>query len=457
MPAARRQTPREFQCATGRSAGISPLLRKNPRWTSRHRGCTYAELVDDSLARLAGLAVAILGGAAVGVERQRSGHATGPDARFGGVRTFTLLGAIAGIAGLLIASSLMTPAALLIAGALALTVSAYVRASKRDIDATTEVAALVVLGAGVMAGLGELRLAAALTAMTVLLLAEKPRLHTLVARLDEPTMLAAARFALMSIVVLPLLPEGPIGPAPGIRPRELWMLVLLFSGLSFVGFIAQRMAGAAGYPLTGVIGGLVSSTSVTLTFARLSQAHPPAAAPLATGAVAASAVMFGRVLIAVAILDASVVPALAGYLAAPFAIALVAVLLSWRSLGDAPHPPRSLKNPLQFRAAIEMAVLFQIVLFAVHYVRNAVGETGLMVSGFVLGLTDMDALTLSMTRSVATGTTIESAARAITVGIVANSLMKAGIAVAVGSGRFKWHAGASLAAMAAAAAGALML
>ena len=404
---------------------------------------------------MARVAVAILGGAAVGVERQRSGHATGPDARFGGVRTFTMLGAVAGMTGLLVAAQLVIPAALLIAGALALTVAAYVRASTRDIDATTEVAALVVLGAGVMAGIGELPLAAALTTMTVLLLAEKPRLHTLVARLDEPTMLAAARFAVMSIVVLPLLPEGPIGPGPGIKPRELWMLVLLFSGMSFVGFIAQRMAGAAGYPLTGLIGGLVSSTSVTLTFARLSQAHPRHASPLATGAIAASTVMFARVLIAVTVLDAAVLPVLAAYVAAPLLVAVIAVLLSWRSLADAHQPPRTIKNPLQFRAAIEMAVLFQVVLFAVHYVRDAVGESGLMASGFVLGLTDMDALTLSMTRSVATGTTIDAAARAIAIGVVANSIMKAAVAATVGSPHFKWHAGAALAAMA--AAGALIL
>ena len=413
--------------------------------------------MEDTLTTLARLAVAILGGAAVGVERQRSGHATGPGARFGGVRTFTMLGAVSGIAGVLVAAQLVIPAALLIAGALALTVAAYVRASKRDIDATTEVAALVVLGAGVMAGLDQLRLAAALTTMTVLLLAEKPRLHTLVARLDEPMMLAAARFAVMSIVVLPLLPEGPIGPGAGIKPRELWMLVLLFSGISFVGFIAQRMTGAAGYPLTGMIGGLVSSTSVTLTFARLSQAHARDASPLATGAIAASTVMCARVLIAVAVLDATVLPPLAWYLAAPFLVAVIVVLLSWRSLADAHTPPQTLKNPLQFRAAIEMAVLFQVVLFVVHYVRDAVGERGLMVSGFVLGLTDMDALTLSMTRSVATGTTIEAAARAIAIGVVANSIMKAGIAAVVGSPHFKWHAGASLAAMAAAGAGALML
>lgn len=412
------------------------------------------ELSSDAVA---GLVVAILGGAAVGVERQRSGHATGPDARLGGIRTFTLLGTLAGLSGLLIDAEMAVAASLLLAGTVLLIVAGYVRASRNDIDATTEVAAVVVLAAGVFGGLGELRLSAAVTTLTVLVLAEKPRLHGFVARLDEPTMLAAARFAVMSVVILPLLPEGPYGPAPGIRPRELWMLVLLFSGMSFVGFIAQRMTGAAGYPLTGLLGGLVSSTSVTLTFARLSQSHPKQDGPLATGAVAASTVLFFRVAAAVAILDATVLPVLARYLAAPFLASVAALLVAWRSLRGAQVEPTRLKNPLQLRAAIEMAVLFQAVLFAVHYVRTSIGEGGLLASGFVLGLTDVDALTLSMTRSVASGTPIAAAARAITIGIVANSLMKAGVAAVIGSGRFRWQAGAALLAMAAAGTGALFL
>lgn len=399
---------------------------------------------------VSGLIVAILGGAAVGVERQYSGHATGPDARLGGVRTFTLLGTLAGISGLLIIWEMPIPAALLLAGALMLTVAGYVRASTKDIDATTEVAAVVVLGAGVLGGLGQIRLSAALTTLTVLVLAEKPRLHRMVSRLDEPTMLAAARFAVMSAVILPLLPEGPFGPGPGIRPRELWMLVLLFSGMSFVGFIAQRVTGAAGYPLTGLLGGLVSSTSVTLTFARLSQSHHKQETPLAAGVIAASAVMFLRVAVAVAVLNVSVLPVLARYVAAPLMVALAAMVLAWRSLRGSHAEPSTLKNPLQFRAAIEMALLFQAVLYAVHYMRAWVGDTGLLASGFVLGLTDVDALTLSMTRSVTTGTSIDAAARAIAIGILANSLMKGGMAFAIGSGRFRWEAGGALLAMAAA-------
>jgi uncharacterized membrane protein (DUF4010 family) len=411
--------------------------------------------MDPGSAEAAGVIVAILGGAAVGVERQHSGHATGPDARLGGIRTFTLLGIVAGIAGWLTRHDDALPAGLIIAGAVALIVAGYVRASTRDIDGTTEVAALVVLAAGVLGGLGELRLSAALTTITVLLLVEKPRLHRLVDRIDETTLLAAARFAVMSVVVLPLLPEGPFGPAPGVRPRELWMLVLLFSGMSFVGYFAQRMAGAAGYPITGLLGGLVSSTSVTLTFARLSKSHAGQASPLATGVVAASTVLFLRVAVAVAVLDASLLSSLAMYLAPPFATGLIAVALAWRSMRGSRGSKSELKNPLQFRAALEMAALFQVVLFAVHFIRTRMGEGGLMAGGFVLGLTDVDALTLSMTRSVATGTAIDAACRAILMGIIANSLMKAVIAVTIGERRFAWQTAASLTAMA--AAGAVML
>ena len=182
-----------------------------------------------------GIVVAALGGAAIGVERQRSGHASGPLARFGGVRTFTLIGGTAGLAGWLTTLDLIGLAVVLAAGAVALVVSGYVAASRQDVDGTTEAAALVVIGAGLAAGVGWLELASGTIAVSVLLLVEKSRLHALVGRLDDEELRAAARFGVMAIVILPLLPEGPIGPFGGIRPRELWLLVLFFTGLSFAG------------------------------------------------------------------------------------------------------------------------------------------------------------------------------------------------------------------------------
>jgi uncharacterized membrane protein (DUF4010 family) len=385
---------------------------------------------------VAGILVAALGGAAVGIERQRSGHAVGPEARLGGVRTFTMLGGAAGLAGYAMTSGFAGLGTVLAAAALALIVAAYVAASRRDVDATTEVAGLVVVAAGAASGTGQLGLAAGIIAITVLLLAEKTRLHGWVARLDEPTLLAAARFGVMSVVVLPLLPPGPYGPPPGVRPRELWLLVLLFSGLSFAGFLGRRIAGRAAYPLAGLLGGLVSSTSVTLAFARLSRLDPRQGDALAAGAVAASTVLFLRVSLALAILNRSLLADIGRTLSLPFVIGVVAAaVISGRTQAGA-EDESHLMNPLQLRAALEMAALFQIVLFGVHFARQWLGNVGVLWTGFVLGLTDVDALTISMARSAATGTPSDIAARAILLGILANTLLKSAIALVVGEGRF---------------------
>jgi uncharacterized membrane protein (DUF4010 family) len=388
-------------------------------------------------ADLAGILVAALGGAAIGVERQRSGHATGPRARFGGVRTFTLIGGLAGVSGWLAALNLTGIAIVLVAGAVALVVSGYVASSRQDVDATTEVAALVAIGAGVAAGTGYLALASGVVAVTVLLLVEKSRLHALVGRLDDEEMRAAARFGVMSVVILPLLPEGPLGPFGGIRPRALWQLVLFFSGLSFAGYLARRIFGAGrGYPLAGLLGGLISSTNVTFTFARLSRREPTLATPLAMGTIAACTMLFPRVMIAASVLNLSVARLLLPYLAAPFIIGAVALALWWRQNDGAARQAEQPANPLQVGPALQMAALFQVVLFIVGGVGRAFGDAGLHVAGAALGLTDVDALTISMTTMAASANGPVVAAEAIAIGILANCLMKLVLAVALGAPRF---------------------
>ena len=168
------------------------------------------------------VAAAALGGAAVGVERQWSGHASGPHARFAGIRTFTLLGGLAGIAGWLWGAGAVALATVLLGGGAALVVAAYVAASRHHVDGTTEVAALVVLAAGVLAGTGRLTLASGIIAVTSLLLVEKTRLHAWVTRLDDAGLRAGIRFAVMAVVILPLLPEGPYGPGSGRVSSGRW-------------------------------------------------------------------------------------------------------------------------------------------------------------------------------------------------------------------------------------------
>lgn len=407
---------------------------------------------------LLSLLVAALGGAAVGVERQRSGHASGAHARFAGVRTFTLLGIVAGLAGWFARFGHEGLAVVLVGAPAALVVVSYAVVSRKEVDATTEAAAFVTLASGVFAGLGQVQLASAITAVTVLLLVEKSQLHSLVGRIADEELRAAARFAVMAVVILPLLPEGPFGPLGGVKPRELWLLVLFFTGLSFVGYFARKLVGPAhGYPITGALAGMVSSTNATFTFARLSRATPTPSGTLATGAIAACTMLFPRVLLATAVLDRRVALALLPLVAVPFAFGLFVVVLWMRRASQAPVGENTSSNPLQIWPALQMALLFQVVLFAVTLVRGAFGEGGLLATGAVLGLTDMDALMISMSKASASGLEPAIAAKAIAVGIISNSVMKGGIAVALGTREFATRTGGALTVMAVVLVGALVV
>jgi uncharacterized membrane protein (DUF4010 family) len=405
-----------------------------------------------------GLLVATLGGAAVGLERQWSGHADGPAARFAGIRTFTMLGAVGGLTGWLWGGGITVLAALLFAGAVTIVAAAYVAGSRQDIDGTTEVAALIVLAAGLVAGMRSIRLASGIIAILTFLLVEKSRLHALAKRIDDVGLRSGVRFAVMALVVLPLLPPGPYGPLGGIRPRELWALVLFFSGLSFAGYVARRLVGPRhGYLVTGLIGGLVSSTNVTFTFARTSRTDTPAAGALAFGAVAANVMLYPRVLLATAILNAAVVTPLARYLVLPALGGALVAALGMRQRDGEGLPAVVLRNPLQLGSALQMAALFQVVLMAVHLMRGRWGQSGVFVSAAVLGLTDVDALTVSMSRSVAETASPAIAAAAIAVGILSNTGMKLGLALVFGNSRFRAVAGGALLLMLLATAAGLLI
>jgi Predicted membrane protein len=227
-------------------------------------------MIDSQMQIAARLAIAALIGLAAGLEREWSGHTSGPDARFAGLRTFFLLGLVGGIAGILAVDSSPAVGAALTLGGVALSVSAYAMAVRRPgagTDGTTEAAALTVVGLGVIAGVGWIGVAAGVGAVVVLMLREKERLHWLVRHLEEPELRAGFQFAVLAVVVLPLLPTGPYFGVLEFRPRTLWTIVLVFSGLNFAGFAARRIVGASrGLGITGALGGVVSSTAVTLSF-----------------------------------------------------------------------------------------------------------------------------------------------------------------------------------------------
>ena len=416
------------------------------------------------------LLVAALVGLAVGLEREWSGHATGPDARFAGLRTFSMLGAIGGFGGWFLRIGQPVAAASLIGGSILFVIVAYFTTMKRPgstVDGTTEVAAIAVIGMGVTAGLGNRALASAAGALLLVLLAEKSTFQKALQRVGAAELRATLQFAVLALVVLPLIPGGAYGPYGAFQPRQLWSVVLLFSGLSFAGYIARRIVGETrGLGITGLLGGMVSSTAVTLSFSRRSRQEPALSSALAFGVAAACTVLLLRVLVVASVLRPSLFAELLPLLGAPFVASVgILALAFWRERPTKPHATpdtpeahessdvsgpgdvahaNGMQNPLALWTSIQMAIAFQLVLFLVAWVQATVGNPGILASAALLGLTDMDALTLSMTRLAEDAAQIHLAGIAIGIGVISNTVLKLCVALALGGAKYRLRAAAAL-------------
>ncbi len=420
------------------------------------------------------LLTAALIGLAVGLEREWTGHTTGPDARFAGLRTFALLGAIGGFAGWFGVNGQIVIAACLFTAAILFPIAAYSATLRRPgttADGTTEVAAILVITLGAVSGLGERAIASAAGVIAVVLLAEKTALKRVVGRIDVAELRATLQFAVMALVVLPILPNGAYGPYQTFAPRQLWSVVLLFSGLNFAGYIARRIIGESrGLGLTGLLGGVVSSTAVTLTFSRRSRLDPALAAPLALGVAGACTVLIPRVAIIASLLQPAITAELLPLLL-PIALTGLGVLLllAWQqglfatrrtttaspaeTPADRPVEAPAVetnRNPLALGTAIQMAIALQAVLLLIAWIHDTLGDVGVLTSAGLLGLTDMDALTLSMSRLADDARQVHVAARAIVIGILANTALKLLLITTLGAPRFRLRAAVALVAMGAA-------
>ena len=388
--------------------------------------------------------IALLIGALVGIEREKH-KVTEHPATFGGLRTFILF-AQAGAIGAWLSQHLGSPW-VFIATLLAVTVTvvtAYVLENRVKPDAlglTTEIAALTVclLGGAVMYGYAEL--AVALAILTSAVLAFKQPLHGLVQKLGTDDLYAVLKLLIATFIVLPLLPAQPIDPLQAINPYKLWLLVILISGLSLVGYVAVRWLGAArGTAITGLSGGLVSSTAVSLSFARQSRTDkdPLAGDTFAAAILLAWMVMFVRVVITVAI----VYPPLVVRLLIPFTVmAAAAAGLAGAYYWLGARRPRPIgtsgemqvKNPFSLAAAARFGLAFALVLVVVKLTERYAPAEGLYVVAGLAGLTDVDAITLSMAEFAGQSGELATAAAAITIAAISNTLVKCGMVVVLGS------------------------
>jgi uncharacterized membrane protein (DUF4010 family) len=386
---------------------------------------------------------ALLIGALIGIEREKR-KATEVKPGIGGLRTFILIALLGAIAGWM-ADTLDMPwllfAALLVVGASVL--AGYVLAARQDPDSlglTTESAAVVVFLLGTMSTLGFRELAVALGIVTAAVLAYKQPLHGLVGRIGWDDIFAGLRLLIATFIVLPLLPDRTIDPWDALNPYSLWLLVLLISSLSLVGYVATRWLGAdRGTVLTGLTGGLVSSTAVTLAFAKQSRADSRTATAyaLACGMLLAWSIMFGRVIAEVLVVNR----ALVGQVLIPFALmgasAAIAAWLYFRfsvssqdtTAGRAREVP--LKNPFSLTEAAKFGAFFALILLLVKLVQVYLPGKGLYMVAALAGLTDVDAITLSMAEYAKTGDP-QTAINAIVVAALTNTVVKCAMAASLG-------------------------
>jgi uncharacterized membrane protein (DUF4010 family) len=317
----------------------------------------------------------------------------------------------------------------------------YWLTSKAQTDSfglTTEIAAVIACLLGAMTMLGHRELAIGLGIVTAAVLAYKQPLHGLVGKLGWDDVYAGLRLLVATFIVLPLLPDRTLDPWDALNPYKLWLLVILISSLSLVGYVATRWLGPGrGTVLTGITGGLVSSTAVTLSFARRGQTEPHASASLACGILVAWTVMFARVLVMVLAVNRDLLPPLLPPFVAMGLVALAAAWLLYRQ-SDAAAPAQDvpLKNPFSLTSAVKFGLLFAAVLLMVKLAQFYFPGGGIYALATLAGLTDVDAITLSMADFARTNSATV-AATAITLAALSNTVVKAGMVVSLGGAELR--------------------
>ncbi len=379
-------------------------------------------------------AVALGLGMLLGLERQRTHGEEEGGSTFAGVRTVALVALLGGAAAY--AQMELDLPWLLVAtfgAVIGLVWIAYaIMAYRGHVGITTEVTVLFAFLLGALCVSGWVALAAALGVANLLLLALKNWLHRLAKRIEVADVEATLKFAVITLIILPLLPNQNYGPPPldVLNPYKIWLMVVLISGLNFASYILVKVVGQEhGIGLTGVLGGLVSSTAVTLGFSQRSKTEPQAAEALALGILLAWTVMFFRVLIAVAVVNLALAQQLAVGIGLMAVTSLgICVWLWWRSRTQAKGTVTSGPNPFELSEAIKFGLMFGIIIFAAKAAEMFLGSAGLYLAGALAGLTDVDAISLSMANLALTNPDhVSLAGRTILIAVLSNTLVKSGM------------------------------
>lgn len=398
----------------------------------------------DTLHLIERLAVALAIGLIIGIERGWKQREEREGGRAAGLRTLTLAGLLGGVWGALAsAHGAWGMAALGIAFAVFTAVIAVFRLREmeqvKSVGATTVVAAMLAFSLGAFA-MVDMVAAAAAGVATAMLLALKAVLHAWLERLTWEELRASLVLLAMTVILLPILPDREMGPLGALNPHEIWVMTITIAAMSFAGYVAIRAAGPGpGVVLSGLAGGLVSSTAVTLTMAKLARDHPEQQRLCASAALLASAVMALRVLAVVGVFNIAFVR----WLLPPLACAVLAQVLvagclpRWglnrdRSMVE----PLQLKNPFDLGVVLGFGAILAVVMTLAKALTLWTGATTVMALAAVSGVADVDAITLSMARLGRADIPVETAALAILLAVGVNSVSKVVLGAVLGGRMF---------------------
>ena len=384
------------------------------------------------------IATALAVGFLIGLEREQA-HPEGNGSTFAGVRTYPILALVGALATILEPASMWLPLVTL-AGVIVLLAISYASELKkgRNHGVTTEASVLATYLLGALAashGVIEpmatrFLLVAILGVVLTFLLSSKQLLHGIASRVSRDDFYATVKFLIVAVVVVPLLPHREMGPLDAIDPFTVGIMVITIAGLSFIGYVAVRWLGPdRGLLVSAAFGGLVSSTGVTISFARRAR-EDKALVPVAAGAIAiASTIMLFRIGVLVALVH----PALLPHLALPLGIAALGAMISGRlvyrhhDMGEQP----AIKNPFELGSAIQFGAIFAVILLATKGAKLYLGDNGLYLAASIAGTTDVDAITLSTAKLA--GLSANVATIGILLAAASNTIVKSILALVLGN------------------------
>lgn len=416
----------------------------------------------DTFAHFYGLGLALGIGLLVGVERGWQERNLETQQRVAGIRTFALIGLLGGVWGVLFPIVGAIPlAAMALAFAGALTAFEWRENERNDtLSATDLIAGLVTFSLGTLAVLGNKAAAAAAGVTVVGLLALRHQLHSFLRRLTWPELRSALLLLAMTFIALPILPDRAIDPWGTLNLYKLWLITVAIAALSFVGYVAVRLAGARrGLLLAGAAGGLVSSTAVTLTYARLAETDPGIAYEAGVAIVASWIISLIRMTVLATVLAPVLLLPLLPSVGAAILVLAVTVFLLDRTARNAPAEPQlKLSNPLELGLALRFGALLGLVMVLSKLFSDKIGEISLLPLAAVSGFADVDPITLSVSQMVGTDVTLQIATLAILIAAATNGVTKLSLAATLAPAKVgRIMGGAGVAAILAGGAAFLLL